>query len=55
VDATADMKKVGGGVVTSAKSENQNKKAIDKIDAKLSPDYILIPRLGRCHTAPKPH
>jgi len=42
VDATADMKKVGGGVVTSAKSEKQNKKAIDKIDAKLSPDYILI-------------
>lgn len=42
VDVPADMKKVGGAAVTSARSEKQNKQAIDKIDAKLSPDYILI-------------
>src|SRR4030095_142993 len=41
-DVAADMKKVGGKAVISASNQKQNKNAFDKIDEKLSPDYILI-------------
>ena len=42
IDSAADMKKVGGKAVISASNQKQNKNAIDAIDEKLSPDYILI-------------
>ena len=40
-DATA-MKKVGGSAVTNVKDPGQNKRAIDAVFKKLTPDYILI-------------
>ena len=50
IDSATDMKRVGGKAVISASNQKQNKNAFDKIDEKLSPDYMLI--LGATDVVP---
>ncbi len=42
IDDAQTMKKVGGTAVTNPKNARQNKRAIDAIFKKLTPDYVLI-------------